>query len=49
LQFQGPYLAGYVPVTTAPHIGYGIKRLDHAVGNVPVLADAAAYIMKFTG
>ncbi len=33
----------------APAISYGLKRLDHAVGNVPVLADAAKYIMGFTG
>ncbi|CAA6668579.1 unnamed protein product [Spirodela intermedia] len=32
-----------------PALDYGIKRLDHAVGNVPELAPAAAYIRRFTG
>ncbi|CAA7405449.1 unnamed protein product [Spirodela intermedia] len=33
----------------SPALDYGIKRLDHAVGNVPELAPAAAYIRRFTG
>lgn len=46
---QGPYLPGYVPTPDAPKICYGIRRLDHAVGNVPNLIEAVKYIMGFTG
>eukprot|EP00877_Chromochloris_zofingiensis_P009722 jgi/Chrzof1/5002/Cz15g08050.t1 len=47
--YKGPYLPGYVPTPDAPKICYGIRRLDHAVGNVPNLIEAVKYIMGFTG
>lgn len=46
---QLPYLAGYKTITDAPQITYGLRRLDHAVGNVHNLCEAMDYIMKFTG
>nr|AGG10562.1 4-hydroxyphenylpyruvate dioxygenase [Amaranthus tuberculatus] len=30
-------------------LDFGLRRLDHAVGNVPELAPAIAYLKKFTG
>ncbi|KAF5831174.1 p-hydroxyphenylpyruvate dioxygenase [Dunaliella salina] len=44
-----PYLVGYTPVTDTPPISYGLRRLDHAVGNVHNLCETMDYIMKFTG
>ena len=49
LPYSGPYLPNYVPVLDVPAINYGITRLDHAVGNVPDLAEAIKYISGFTG
>jgi hypothetical protein len=46
---QQPFLAGYTRVEGGPAISYGLRRLDHAVGNVHVLSEAATYIMGFTG
>ena len=46
--FAGPYLAGYETVD-GPGLNYGLTRLDHAVGNVHNLLEAANYIMGFTG
>ena len=37
------------PPTSFPELDYGIRRLDHAVGNVPELAPAVNYVKKFTG
>lgn len=34
--FQGPFLPGYEP-TPGPDLSYGIRRIDHVVGNVPEL------------
>jgi 4-hydroxyphenylpyruvate dioxygenase len=45
---QGPFLAGYTPVNSPP-LCYGIKRLDHAVGNVPKLKESLKYIADATG
>lgn len=47
--YTGPYLPGYVPVNDAPVVDYGLRRLDHAVGNVPQLIPAVEYICNFTG
>lgn len=47
--YSGPYLPKYQPVLDAPLISYGITRLDHAVGNVPDLAEAVKYVSGFTG
>jgi 4-hydroxyphenylpyruvate dioxygenase len=45
-----PFLPGYAPVPpTAPPRCYGLRRIDHVVGNVPILADALAYVSRFTG
>lgn len=46
--FYGPYLPNFEPVESLP-ISYGLKRLDHAVGNVSDLLLAAGYLQKFTG
>ena len=52
--FAGPYLAGFAPAPAPapgapPPLCYGLTRLDHAVGNVERLIEAANYIMSFTG
>lgn len=44
-----PYLPNYVTVTDSPNVTFGIKRLDHAVGNVPELLPAVDYICSATG
>ena len=41
-------MAGYTPVQSPP-LSYGIKRLDHAVGNVPKLRETLKYIAEATG
>lgn len=46
--YTGSFLAGYTPVD-APELSYGLKRLDHAVGNVPKLLEVVEYITKVTG
>ncbi|CAM6089693.1 unnamed protein product [Calypogeia fissa] len=46
--FNGPYLPNFEAVDTPP-LSYGIQRLDHAVGNVTSLMDAAKYLRQFTG
>ena len=45
---QGPFLAGYTPVESPP-LCYGIRRLDHTVGNVPKLKETLKYIADATG
>jgi 4-hydroxyphenylpyruvate dioxygenase len=52
--FAGPFLAGYVPEPGAPDAAsgegtIGLGRLDHAVGNVPVLLPAANAVIAATG
>lgn len=45
------FLPGFEPtdeISSFP-LDYGIRRLDHAVGNVPELAPAVAYVKSFTG
>ncbi|KAJ4821452.1 4-hydroxyphenylpyruvate dioxygenase [Rhynchospora pubera] len=42
------FLPGFEDVSPA-FSDFGLKRLDHAVGNVPNLAETVAYIAKFTG
>jgi 4-hydroxyphenylpyruvate dioxygenase len=44
-----PFLPNYEPVTNAPYINYGIKRIDHAVGNVHQLMPQIEYIHRATG
>ncbi|KAL1307645.1 hypothetical protein HN51_049545 [Arachis hypogaea] len=46
------FLPGFEAVeadSSFPELDYGIRRLDHAVGNVPELAPAVNYLKKFTG
>eukprot|EP00262_Sarcandra_glabra_P007755 TRINITY_DN20693_c0_g1_i1.p1 TRINITY_DN20693_c0_g1~~TRINITY_DN20693_c0_g1_i1.p1 ORF type:complete len:441 (+),score=15.09 TRINITY_DN20693_c0_g1_i1:53-1375(+) len=42
------FLPGFDEVQSYP-LDFGIRRLDHAVGNVPDLAEAVAYVKRFTG
>jgi len=46
--YTGPYLPGYVKDEGMP-LTYGIRRFDHAVGNVPVLLDQVNYFNKALG
>jgi len=46
--YKGPFLPGYVKDESMP-LTYGVKRLDHAVGNVPVLLDQVNYMSKALG
>ncbi|RDX99375.1 4-hydroxyphenylpyruvate dioxygenase, partial [Mucuna pruriens] len=44
------FLPGFEAATaTFPALDYGIRRLDHAVGNVPSLAETVSYLKGFTG
>ncbi|KAI3793801.1 hypothetical protein L1987_36423 [Smallanthus sonchifolius] len=46
------FLPGFEPVektSSFQDLDYGIRRLDHAVGNVPELAPAVDYVKSFTG
>lgn len=45
------FLPGFEPVngSSAYPVDYGIRRLDHAVGNVPELGPALSYVKQFTG
>nr|ACN78586.1 4-hydroxyphenylpyruvate dioxygenase [Lactuca sativa] len=46
------FLPGFEPVektSSFPDLDYGIRRLDHAVGNVPELAPAVDYVKSITG
>ncbi|PIA41354.1 hypothetical protein AQUCO_02200043v1 [Aquilegia coerulea] len=36
-------------ISSSRGLDFGIRRLDHAVGNVPSLAEAVAYVKEFTG
>ncbi|KAJ0975825.1 hypothetical protein J5N97_017790 [Dioscorea zingiberensis] len=43
------FLPGFDHVAAPAPLDYGIRRLDHAVGNVPELGPAVAYVAAFTG
>ncbi|GAU12318.1 hypothetical protein TSUD_252690 [Trifolium subterraneum] len=46
------FLPGFEPVpesSTHSSLDFGIRRLDHAVGNVPELSSAVKYLKEFTG
>ena len=47
--YKGPYLPQYAATPDEPKISYGLRRLDHAVGNVHELLPAVRHIMGFTG
>ncbi|KAJ9554722.1 hypothetical protein OSB04_009336 [Centaurea solstitialis] len=52
IEIASDFLPGFEPIeTTSSFHGqdYGIRRLDHAFGNVPELASAVDYIKSFTG
>nr|BAF74636.1 hydroxyphenylpyruvate dioxygenase [Coptis japonica var. dissecta] len=47
-----PFLPGFEEVgevSSSRGLDFGIRRLDHAVGNVPNLAEAIGYLKEFTG
>ncbi|KAI3457687.1 hypothetical protein Pfo_014350 [Paulownia fortunei] len=49
---DGWFLPGFEPVDNGmsyQELDYGIRRLDHAVGNVPKLEPVVEYLKKFTG
>lgn len=46
--FKGPFLPGYENVDGFD-LNYGLQRMDHLVGNVPVLDEQVKYMMKATG
>lgn len=46
---QGPFVAGYRHVEGPYQESYGLQRLDHVVGNVPVMQEAVSYIGGMTG
>lgn len=46
---QGAYLPGFRLMPEAPRICYGIRRLDHAVGNTHDLLETVNYIIRMTG
>ena len=47
--FDGDFLCNYEATRDVPTVSYGLKRLDHAVGNVHDLMEAVDYIMRITG
>lgn len=46
--FKGPYVPNYTKVDSMP-LNYGLKRIDHIVGNVPKLLDQVNYMIKALG
>lgn len=52
LRSKSEFLPRFEPVADGASAGaadFGLRRLDHAVGNVPELAPAVEYIKRFTG
>ncbi|XP_077244473.1 4-hydroxyphenylpyruvate dioxygenase [Tasmannia lanceolata] len=54
ISFKNPnpnfqFLPGFEAMESYQPLDYGIRRLDHAVGNVADLAEAVAYVKGFTG
>eukprot|EP00271_Cylindrocystis_brebissonii_P013236 TRINITY_DN32930_c0_g1_i1.p1 TRINITY_DN32930_c0_g1~~TRINITY_DN32930_c0_g1_i1.p1 ORF type:complete len:425 (-),score=78.19 TRINITY_DN32930_c0_g1_i1:1320-2594(-) len=47
--FQGLFLPLYEKVENSAVMSHGLQRIDHVVGNVPVLMDAIKYVARFTG
>ncbi|KAG9439453.1 hypothetical protein H6P81_019618 [Aristolochia fimbriata] len=43
------FLPGFESIDPEVPLDYGFRRLDHAVGNVPELGPAVAYVKRFTG
>jgi 4-hydroxyphenylpyruvate dioxygenase len=46
--FQGPFLPSFTNVEPTGEV-FGLRRLDHCVGNVPKLFDVTDYLMAITG
>uniref|UniRef100_A0A7N0VGH8 4-hydroxyphenylpyruvate dioxygenase n=1 Tax=Kalanchoe fedtschenkoi TaxID=63787 RepID=A0A7N0VGH8_KALFE len=46
---QSVFLPGFEPADDSYPLDFGIRRLDHCVGNVPELAPAVSYVKGFTG
>uniref|UniRef100_A0A6N2KM13 4-hydroxyphenylpyruvate dioxygenase n=1 Tax=Salix viminalis TaxID=40686 RepID=A0A6N2KM13_SALVM len=49
VQLYGDVVLRYFEAASSFPLDYGIRRLDHAVGNVPELAPAVNYVKEFTG
>ncbi|KVH90690.1 hypothetical protein Ccrd_007270, partial [Cynara cardunculus var. scolymus] len=52
IDITSTFLPGFEPIESSssfPGQDYGLRRLDHAFGNVPELASAVNYIKSFTG
>ncbi|KAI3706453.1 hypothetical protein L6452_24206 [Arctium lappa] len=52
IDIASAFLPGFEPIepsSSFPGQDYGIRRLDHAFGNVPELASAVDYFKSFTG
>ncbi|KAI8475492.1 MAG: 4-hydroxyphenylpyruvate dioxygenase [Monoraphidium minutum] len=47
--YKGAYLPGFTPTPEAPRLCYGLRRLDHAVGNTHDLLETASYIINMLG
>eukprot|EP01031_Cornospumella_fuschlensis_P039529 gene39529-48126_t len=49
--FSGNFLPNFVDVLPAPQSCglFGIERIDHVVGNVPVLKEVVEYVQRITG
>ncbi len=47
--WQGPFLAGFEPVSVAGQVSYGLQRLDHAVGNAWEMEKTVNYLATMTG
>eukprot|EP00005_Dracoamoeba_jomungandri_P005859 CAMPEP_0174260376 /NCGR_PEP_ID=MMETSP0439-20130205/9672_1 /TAXON_ID=0 /ORGANISM="Stereomyxa ramosa, Strain Chinc5" /LENGTH=419 /DNA_ID=CAMNT_0015344607 /DNA_START=8 /DNA_END=1267 /DNA_ORIENTATION=- len=47
--YSGDYLPGYETVDDPHKLNFGLKRVDHCVGNVPTLLPQIEYLMKMTG
>ncbi|KAF9589754.1 hypothetical protein IFM89_028663 [Coptis chinensis] len=49
---ESTFLPGFEEVdetSSARGLDFGLRRLDHAVGNVPSVTEAVAYVKQFTG
>jgi len=47
--YSGPFLPGYQPFTDRAPLDYGLQRMDHVVGNVPVLDHVIENLKRWLG
>jgi 4-hydroxyphenylpyruvate dioxygenase len=47
--YAGVHLPGYTAVDAKQNVCYGLRRMDHIVGNVPDLISVRDYLMNCTG